>query len=96
MDEGMGDDSEPGTMTNDDGDEHVAVSFPFDRMTVQRFRQEFPAPVGAIGAKLGSSLERQPCGASTAGKRRKNPAPIRLQRRREGTPSPSSRSSAHI
>jgi hypothetical protein len=38
----MGDDSEPGTITNDDGDERVAVSFPFDRMTVQRFRQVFP------------------------------------------------------
>lgn len=38
----MGDDTEPGTMTNDDGGERVAVSFPFDRMTVERFRQEFP------------------------------------------------------
>nr|WP_314092272.1 hypothetical protein [uncultured Shinella sp.] len=38
----MGDDTEPKTTIDDDGDERVAVSFPFDRMTVQRFRQEFP------------------------------------------------------
>jgi hypothetical protein len=38
----MGDETEPETVGSDDGGEHVAVSFPFDRMTVQRFRQEFP------------------------------------------------------
>lgn len=38
----MGDDTDPETMNSDEGDERVAVSFPFDRMTVQRFRQEFP------------------------------------------------------
>ncbi len=38
----MGDDAEPEIGDGDDGDERAAVSFPFDRMTVQRFRQEFP------------------------------------------------------
>ncbi|WP_432350198.1 hypothetical protein [Shinella yambaruensis] len=42
MDETMGDDAEPEIVDGEDGDERAAVSFPFDRMTVQRFRQEFP------------------------------------------------------
>ena len=42
LDETMGDDAEPEIVDGEDGDERAAVSFPFDRMTVQRFRQEFP------------------------------------------------------
>lgn len=38
----MGDDADPEIGYGDDGDECAPVSFPFDRMTVQRFRQEFP------------------------------------------------------
>ncbi|MGQ3212545.1 hypothetical protein [Shinella sp.] len=38
----MGDNVQSERVETDDGDERVAVSFPLDRMTVQRFRQEFP------------------------------------------------------
>lgn len=42
LDETLGDNVESEMVDGEGGDERAAVSFPFDRMTVQRFRQEFP------------------------------------------------------